>query len=483
MPRRSARSRAAPGVPPGVGLRRALEWNYRATKCVAFDPELQKLASGGLDGTVTLWDTGAGKVLRTFGWRRSAFEWQRSEVASVAFDPAGRRLASGSANGAVSLWDTERGELLYAFPRQSGSVASLAFHPTGDLLASGANDGTVNLWNTSDGKLLRTFRGPRGDVVSVIFDPTGHMLARASADGTVILWDLPNGAVPRLLERHFFPVSSVGFEPNGRMLAIGSLDNTVKLWDVPNSKLRRILEGHRGSVVALSFHQQRPLFATMGRDDTIRIWSSETWDVVAVIQRHARYHFSGLSFHPSLPCLAAAGARLYLYELDPDVLLGERPRSPATHTVHYVNAKVVLVGDTGVGKTGLSLVLSGRPFQATDSTAGRQVLALDSTEDELPGERRRTRETLLWDLAGQPGYRVVHQLHLSEVAVALVLFDARSETDPLAGVVHWDRALRAAHQRQGDEAVPLSKLLVSARSDRGGAPVRRGGKSKNCGRQ
>lgn len=471
MPRRSARSRTAVGVPPGVGLRRALEWNYRATKCVAFDPELQKLASGGLDGTVMLWDTTAGKLLRTFEWRRSAFEWQRSEVASVAFDPAGRRLASGSANGTVNLWDTERGELLYVLPRQSGSVASLAFHPTGDLLASGANDGTVNLWNTSDGKLLRTFRGPRGDVVSVIFDPNGHMLARASADGTVILWDILNGAVPRLLERHFFPVSSLSFEPTGRTLAIGSLDSTVKLWDVPNSKLRRILEGHRGSVIALSFHQQRPLFATMGRDDTIRIWSSETWDVVAVIQRHARPRFWGLSFHPSLPRLAAAGARLALYDLDLDVLLGERPRSPATHTVHYVNAKVVLVGDTGVGKTGLSLVLSGHPFQATDSTAGRQVQALGNTEDELPGERRRTRETLLWDLAGQPGYRVIHQLHLSEVAVALVVFDARSETDPLAGVVHWDRALRAAHQRQGDEAVPLTKLLVSARADRGGVPV------------
>ena len=136
-----------------------------------------------------------------------------------------------------------------------------------------------------------------------------------------------------------------------------------------------------------------------------------------------------------------------------------------------MNAKVVLVGDTGVGKTGLSLVLSGRPFRATDSTAGRQVWALDTAEEQLPGDRRRTRETLLWDLAGQPGYRVIHQLHLSEVAVALVVFDARSETDPLAGVVHWERALRAAHQRQGDEAVPLTKFLVSARADRGGVPV------------
>jgi len=471
MPRSSGRVRAASGVPPGVGVRRALEWNHRAVKCVAFDPALQKLAGGGLDGTVTLWDTVEGRLLRTFEWRRGAFEWQRSEVASLAFDPAGRKLASGSTNGAVNLWDTASGEFLYAFPRQSGSVASVAFHPTGHMLASAADDGTVNLWNATDGKLLRTFRGPRGEVVSVIFDPTGQILARASADGTVILWDILDGTVPRLFERHFFPVSSVGFEPHGRMLAIGSLDNTVKLWDVPNSKLRRILEGHRGSVVALNFHQSRPLFATMGWDDTIRIWSSETWDVVAVIQRHARYRFRGLCFHPSLPHLAAAGARLSLYELDLDVLLGERQRSPASRTVHYVNAKVVLVGDTGVGKTGLSLVLSGRPFQATDSTAGRQVWALGAAEDDLSGERGRTRETLLWDLAGQPGYRVIHQLHLSEVAVAIVVFDARSETDPLTGVMHWERALRTAHQRQGSEAVPLTKFLVSARTDRGGVPV------------
>jgi class 3 adenylate cyclase/GTPase SAR1 family protein len=209
----------------------------------------------------------------------------------------------------------------------------------------------------------------------------------------------------------------------------------------------------------------------MGWDDTIRIWNSETWDIAATIQRHARYRFRSLCFHPSLPHLAATGARLSLYELDLDVLLGEQRRTATSRTVHYVNAKVVLVGDTGVGKTGLSLVLSGRPFEPTDSTAGRQVWALGAAEDELSGERRRTRETLLWDLAGQPGYRVIHQLHLSEVAVALVVFDARSETDPLAGVLHWERALRAAHQRQGDQAVPLTKFLVSARTDRGGVPV------------
>ena len=61
-------------------------------------------------------------------------------------------------------------------------------------------------------------------------------------------------------------------------------------------------------------------------------------------------------------------------------------------------------------------------------------------------------ETLLWDLAGQPGYRLIHQLHLNEVAIALIVFDARSETDPFASVRHWERALRQAQRLQENSA-------------------------------
>jgi len=187
---------------------------------------------------------------------------------------------------------------------------------------------------------------------------------------------------------------------------------------------------------------------------------------------------SQLAFHPRSPLLAVVGSTpvnaveerdriIHVLKLDLNQLIGGDPIDP---TVHYVNAKVVLVGDTGVGKTGLSLVLNGKPFEATDSTPGRHVWTFDSTMVELPSQPIQTRETLLWDLAGQPGYRVIHQLHLNEVAVAVVVFDARSETDPLAGVRHWERALRLAHQRQS-LSIPMTKILVSARIDRGTVAV------------
>jgi GTPase SAR1 family protein len=119
--------------------------------------------------------------------------------------------------------------------------------------------------------------------------------------------------------------------------------------------------------------------------------------------------------------------------------------APATTT--YANAKVLLLGDSGVGKSGLAMVLAGKEFTPTESTHGRRIWRISAAdpavdEQELSGG---SREVMLWDLAGQPGYRIVHQLHLEGAALALILFDAKSETTPLAGVRHWARAVRHAH--------------------------------------
>ncbi len=133
---------------------------------------------------------------------------------------------------------------------------------------------------------------------------------------------------------------------------------------------------------------------------------------------------------------------------------------------HYSNAKIALVGNTSVGKSGLGLVLAGRQFRATESTHGRHVWSLENETVKLDEGVPAIRETLLWDFAGQPGYRLLHQLHLHDVAVALVLFDSRSETDPFAGVPYWAQALHEATRGH-----PLKKFLVASRADRGGPKV------------
>ncbi len=231
------------------------------------------------------------------------------------------------------------------------------------------------------------------------------------------------------------------------------------------------LEGHNAPIRCLSFSHDQQFLASQsgGEHGTLRIWRTNTWERQAVLEEPTTTFWPpGLAFHPNASILATLGEEdtvICIWDLDVATLLGT---VPATPSVHYTNAKVVLVGDSGVGKSGLGLVLTKQPFVPTKSTHGRNVWTFDSCEADLGNKRKENRDTLLWDLAGQPGYRLVHQLHLNDVAVALLVFDSRSETDPFAGVDHWVRALNMAQKVQGDAAIPMKKFLVAARTDRSG---------------
>jgi WD40 repeat protein len=71
------------------------------------------------------------------------------QVYAVAFHPDGMRLATGGQDGAVWLWDVARGEEIVRMPGHKAYVWSLAFSPDGSTLASGSGDRTVRLWDTA----------------------------------------------------------------------------------------------------------------------------------------------------------------------------------------------------------------------------------------------------------------------------------------------------------------------------------------------
>jgi len=425
------------------------------------------IASSSKDRTVGIWDVETGKPLHML---KGPWLWANT----VAWSPNSLVLAIGSPDATVQLWDAEKARFLEMLHGHHGSVFSLVWSPDGRKLASGSDDNLIRVWDLEKKGPCTTLAGHSDVVRTLAWSPDGTRLASGSDDRTIRLWDVDTGRPVRTFRGHAAWVLSLAWSPDGASIASASLRDTIHIWDVSTGRQLGVLEGHTGPVYSVDFSHDGKLLASKSRDGSVRFWHRDTWQLVGLLAEKATSQaFTSLHFHPRISALATLGDEdtcIRVWDYDPVQILGSERVYGA---VCYTNAKVVLVGDTGVGKSGLALVLTGRPFEPTESTHGRHVWTFDVQNVEVEAGRRETRETLLWDLAGQPGYRLIHQLHLQDVAVALVLFDARSETDPFSGVRHWERALRQACRLQGEAAVPMKKFLVAARSDRGGVSVSR----------
>jgi small GTP-binding protein len=260
------------------------------------------------------------------------------------------------------------------------------------------------------------------------------------------------------------------WSPNGQILVVPNFGR-IQICDPDHGRVISELNAHSQPVAAVDFSPAERLMASISWDGVIHIWATEDWRLLATVHNVPKGEkktpttiWSALSFHPSLPLLCSVGSEqgLSLYEFDDKELL----QAPGPPLKRYATAKVVLIGESGVGKTGLGYRLTTGEYKEHSSTHGQQFWVVDSLSvTRADGVRC---DVVLWDLAGQPDYRLIHVLFLDDADVALVVIDASRRHELLDLATFWIRALEASRPNS------CVKMLVSARADRGNAAVSAG---------
>lgn len=465
-------------------------------------------------------------------WLAVALQGHSRTIGRIAWSPNGRFIASPSRGEGVKIWSYKQEKEVSALP-VLGDVFSVAWSPDGTRLAwAGAEPGLfIEHWSYSQRFSPREPAHRRGILgtlgrynispyLSIRWSPRGNLIGVPTRSGLVVLDSIS------LEEIEFFESDNPAFcwSPDGDLLAYvandrvnihsssmlsspigvlrglrgplydltwtsrgkpgliagGGEGKTIYVWDLHNTARALELEGHTANLESLSFSADGRLLASRANvpDGTVRLWRCDTWEQIASIAEGASGVWpSGIAFHPSLPLLATLSDNdhtINVWNVDWNALkntvgTGHRDIAPVYHST----AKIVLVGDSGVGKTGLGWRLAHAQFKEHSSTHGQQFWVLDQLATQ--GSDGTQCEAILWDLAGQPDYRLIHALFLDDADLALIVFDPTDDRDPLHGVQFWLQQLRFSGvprdvndvSKSDMQGQPRAIILVGARCDRG----------------
>ncbi len=271
-------------------------WQGHANTATAivFHPAGQWFStSGDNDRNIIGWSLPEGEKL---------WEWNAPDaVMALAINPDGSRLASGGKDQQVTLWDTTTGTVVQTLQGHTGTIQGLAFSPDGQLLVSAAADHSARIWDLSTQQLRHELRGHNAPLNDIIVHPDGQRVATSSNDKTIRLWDVNTGRTIQELVGHKNEVNGLAWVEAGQYIASGSRDRTVRIWHLASGVTMRVLQGHEHEVDNLTAAGTR-IYSASG-DYTLKSWD------VRPQERSKHVQLVDVAAQPSSVALAPNGNR------------------------------------------------------------------------------------------------------------------------------------------------------------------------------
>lgn len=390
--------------------------------------------TGGVGGTVALWDVTSGNKLRDL-------TRHTDNVCQVKISPDKTKALTVSNDNSAVLWNLTNGAVIHIYS-YSNDVAECDFAPDGKTMLTIQSNGTMTIyyvdtlatkatletgyWQTDYGWLA----------VSGVFLADGHRVLSGTTSGDILLVELNTQQPVKTYLKHTSPVFTAAFAPSGAQVLLGVQAFYAQLYDTAtgaNLGLYSDPDDSCGSIDSVAYSRDGSKIIA-GTYQKAIMWDAVTGDVINTFEVDSEF-VNGAEFSPD-------GTRIVTGDRDAEVIVWNAATGSALKTLNGHTDQIRCVAYSPDG----TRILTG-------------------SEDH---------RAILWNAATGIPIRVITEHQATVLAVAFSADGTRMVTGGADNLIRlWDvptgNLIRtfSGHQ-QAVEAVALSpdgKLLLSGGDD------------------
>ena len=217
-----------------------------------------KIASGGQDKLIKVWDINSKESLMTLEGHTSMI-WALNEV-------AGNKLISGGSDKRALIWDMNKKKLDFELYKDKEITVVLQLK-TGKVLICSENN--LCLFDLDSKQKLTSIEVKTG--IWAIKELKDGSVAIGQGNGDISILEVDNDIkIKFVLKGHKRAINSIIQLDNYKVVTSGDENNMI-LWDLKDPEAKFFIEGHTNKVSGLA-HIGGNKFVSVSQDKTLKVW-------------------------------------------------------------------------------------------------------------------------------------------------------------------------------------------------------------------
>ncbi|XP_043197906.1 transducin beta-like protein 3 [Amphibalanus amphitrite] len=234
-------------------------------------------------------------LLRLWDWKKNETQrvWKSLHIGPIpklGFDNTATLVASGGVDGTVKVWDIVRQYCTHNLKGSVGVISTIEFYQKEKELfiyASG-DDSVIRCWNLSTSEVTQELKGHFSKVTSLSICRATQQLMSSGRDKVLMLWDLRDGSLVRTVATHEVMEVAVLVPPGGSVAGIECGGTThaitagergvLRVWNLSTSECVFTQGEHSSSsmICQLLFSEKNSTMTVVNHEHNILMYDIQT---------------------------------------------------------------------------------------------------------------------------------------------------------------------------------------------------------------